>query len=60
MTGAEYVTASAQHLPLGQALREYAGAANKARLLSLLLPVQRATEQCAWLKTILRVAITGQ
>lgn len=40
----------AQHLPLGQALREYAGAANKARLLSLLLPVQRAAERCAWLK----------
>ena len=36
--------AKAQHLPLGQALREYAGAANKDRLLSLLLPVQRASE----------------
>ena len=44
--------AKAQHLVLGQALREYAGAANKARLLSLLLPVQRAAEQCAWLKTM--------
>jgi hypothetical protein len=42
--------AKAQHLPLGQALREYAGAANKDRLLSLLLPVQRASESCAWLK----------
>src|SRR5512141_2734447 len=40
----------AQHLPLGNALREYAGAANKERLLSLLLPVQRAAESCAWLK----------
>jgi hypothetical protein len=40
----------AQHLPLGQALREYAGAANKRRLLSLLLPVQRAAEQCSWLR----------
>ena len=40
----------AQHQPLGQALREYAGAANKERLLSLLLPVQRAAERCAWLK----------
>jgi non-specific serine/threonine protein kinase len=40
----------AQHLPLGQALREYAGAANKDKLLSLLLPVQRAAERCAWLK----------
>jgi non-specific serine/threonine protein kinase len=44
--------AKAQHLPLGQALREYAGAANKDRLLSLLLPVQRAAEQCPWLKTM--------
>ncbi len=42
--------AKAQHLPLGQALREYAGVANKDRLLSLLLPVQRAAESCGWLK----------
>ncbi len=40
----------AQHLPLGKALREYAGAANKEKLLSLLLPVQRAAERCGWLK----------
>jgi len=44
--------AKAQHLPLGQALREYAGAANKERLLSLLLPVQRAAETCPWLKAM--------
>jgi superfamily II DNA or RNA helicase len=44
--------AKAQHLPLGQALREYAGAANKDRLLSLLLPVQQAAESCPWLKAI--------
>jgi len=43
---------SPQHLPLGQALREYAGAANKTRLLSLLLPVQRAAAGCAWLKEL--------
>jgi len=42
-----------QHLPLGQALREYAGAANKARLLSLLLPVQRAAERCPWLRQMI-------
>jgi superfamily II DNA or RNA helicase len=42
----------AQHLPLGQALREYAGAANRAELLSLLLPVQRAAETCAWLRPL--------
>jgi non-specific serine/threonine protein kinase len=45
--------AKAQHLPLGQALREYAGAANKSRLLSLLLPVQRASEECPWLKAMI-------
>lgn len=44
--------AKAQHLPLGQALREYAGAANKGRLLSLLLPVQRAAESSPWLKVM--------
>ena len=40
----------AQHLPLGDALREYAGARNRERLLSLLLPVQRAAAQCGWLR----------
>jgi len=44
--------ANAQHVPLGQALHEYAGAANKERLLSLLLPVQQAAQQCHWLKTM--------
>jgi superfamily II DNA or RNA helicase len=44
--------AKAQHLPLGKALHEYAGAKNRERLLSLLMPVQRAAEQCGWLKTM--------
>jgi superfamily II DNA or RNA helicase len=44
--------AKAQHLPLGKALQEYAGAKNRERLLSLLMPVQRAAEQCGWLKTM--------
>jgi len=44
--------AKAQHLPLGKALGEYAGAANRDRLLSLLLPVQRASENCEWLKAL--------
>lgn len=34
-----------QHLPLGRALQEYAGAGNKAVLLNLLSPVQRAAEK---------------
>jgi hypothetical protein len=42
--------AKAQHLPLGKALQEYSGAKNRERLLSLLMPVQRAAETCAWLK----------
>ena len=54
---ATYVTrlsaqARAQHVPLGQALREYAGADNRDKLLSLLLPVQRAAETCAWLRSM--------
>jgi hypothetical protein len=44
--------ATAQHLPLGRALSEYAGAANKGQLLSLLLPVQRAATECPWLKAM--------
>jgi hypothetical protein len=44
--------ARAQHVPLGQALREYAGAENRDRLLSLLLPVQRAAALAPWLKAM--------
>ena len=40
-----------RHLSLGQALRKYAGAGDKAKLLKLLEPVQ-ASENCAWLKDI--------
>jgi superfamily II DNA or RNA helicase len=45
-------SAKAQHVPLGKALQEYAGANNRERLLSLLMPVQRAAERCGWLKTM--------
>src|SRR5882724_647679 len=45
-------SAKAQHVPLGKALQEYAGAKNRERLLSLLMPVQRAVELCGWLKTM--------
>ena len=44
--------AKAQHLPLGRALQEYAGAKKRDRLLSLLMPVQRAAERCSWLKAM--------
>jgi superfamily II DNA or RNA helicase len=40
----------AQHLPLSQALAEFSDGKSKAQLLSLLLPVQRAAQQCAWLR----------
>lgn len=42
-----------QHQPLGQALKEYAGQRNKEKLLSLLLPVQRASGLCPWLMGML-------
>ena len=41
-----------QHLPLGRALTDYAGAKNKAALLSLLLPVQRAAERSALIRAL--------
>ena len=44
--------ARAQHLPLAEALREYAGAKNKAQLLSLLKPVQEGARLCAWLQAM--------
>ncbi len=42
----------AQHQPLSQALAEFSGTKNKPQLLSLLVPVQRAAEQCEWLNTM--------
>ncbi len=45
-----------RHLPLWQALREYAGAGDKAKLLKLLEPVRQASENCAWLKGISTLA----
>ncbi len=42
----------AQHLPLAEVLREYSGAKNKTRLLSLLRPVQQAATQLAWVRAM--------
>ncbi len=42
----------AQHLPLSRALAEYSDGKSQARLLSLLMPVQRAAEQCGWLRAM--------
>ena len=41
-----------QHVPLSAALQEYAGAKNRAGLLALLTPIQRAAERCAWVKEL--------
>ena len=45
--------ARAQHLPLNQALREYAGADNREALLRLLEPVHEAGTRCEWVKELL-------
>ena len=37
-----------KHLPLGEALKQYAGAKNRPALIRLLEPVQQAAERCAW------------
>lgn len=42
-----------QHQPLSRALEEFSGARNKAQLLSLLVPVQRAAERCDWVRAML-------
>ncbi len=42
-----------QHLPLANALRNYAGESNKTALLALLLPVQKAASQSAFIKTMI-------
>jgi non-specific serine/threonine protein kinase len=41
-----------QHRPLGEAIREYAGAGNRPTLLALLAPVQRAAAQSSWLREL--------
>lgn len=42
----------AQHLPLSQALTEFSDGKSQVRLLSLLMPVQRAAERCEWLRAM--------
>jgi superfamily II DNA or RNA helicase len=41
-----------QHEPLGKALKEYAGAKNRPVLLSLLVPIQQATERSPLIKDL--------
>ncbi len=42
-----------QHQPLGRALNEYAGAENRTALLSLLTPIQRASEKSEFVRQLL-------
>jgi SNF2 family DNA or RNA helicase len=42
-----------KHLPLGQALKEYAGEQNKATLLALLLPIQKAAEKSKFVANLI-------
>jgi non-specific serine/threonine protein kinase len=41
-----------KHLPLGAALQQYAGAKNRAALIRLLTPLQRAAECCGWVRQL--------
>ncbi len=43
----------AQHLPLAEALREYAGAAHRAQLVNLLTPIRDAAERVPWVQALL-------
>ena len=41
-----------KHLPLRNALQQYAGADNRAALINLLAPVQEAAKACAWVREL--------
>ena len=41
-----------RHQPLRKALEHYAGAKNRAALINLLAPVQKAAETCDWVKAL--------
>ncbi|MCG8553680.1 MAG: DEAD/DEAH box helicase [Proteobacteria bacterium] len=44
--------AKPQHLPLGRALRDYVGAKNRRKLLTLLAPLSRAAEQSEFIREL--------
>jgi superfamily II DNA or RNA helicase len=44
--------AKPQHLPLGRALKDYAGTKNRQKLLALLAPVSRVAEQSAFIREL--------
>ena len=45
--------AKPQHLPLGRALKDYAGAKNRQKLLALLSPLSRAAEHSAFIRELI-------
>ena len=45
--------AKPQHLPLGRALKDYAGARNRQKLLTLLAPLSRAAEQSELIRELI-------
>ncbi|MCK5690706.1 DEAD/DEAH box helicase, partial [Myxococcota bacterium] len=45
--------AKPQHLPLGRALKDYAGAKNREKLLTLLSPLSRAAEQSEFIRELI-------
>ncbi len=44
--------AKPQHLPLGRALKEYAGAGNRRKLLALLAPLSRASDRSGFVRDL--------
>ena len=52
-TTRQTATSNVQHVPLGQALKEYAGDQNRAQLLALLVPVQKTSEKSMFIKDLL-------
>ena len=45
-------TGRVKYLPLRRALEQYAGARNRAALITLLSPIQQAAETCDWVQTL--------
>ena len=45
--------AKPQHLPLGRALKDYAGAKNRQKLLALLAPLSRAAKKSAFIRELI-------
>ena len=52
-TGGVSAQGVARHLPLGRALQEYTGPANRARLASLLKPIRAASERLTWVRELI-------